>query len=309
MLLIYGRFSGDHVWPVLGVHRGQASTSPKPTSFFSKADTKDAADIYLFGSFLAGNSTKPLYTIDAKLAWVPEIKESGYFFGVQSTLSTNANSNPPVDRSRIDPDSITAALALQHRFSEISIDINPLRGEFSRKYPASDIVTAGTLKWISHPAYGHGQAFVFYPFVGYELGKNLNTPRMLFKQPVDLSHYDRITRGVFGARSAFLLFKKSVAADSPYRFAIQGDYTGRVLFAPEPFVTSGYSGSNHISLVSVRENTRHYLECGITYNVNDLLGIEAKYKFGSLPPLFEFIDHQVVIGLTFKSTLPPSVSG
>src|SRR5258708_9497455 len=22
MLLIYGRFSGDHVWPVLGVHRG-----------------------------------------------------------------------------------------------------------------------------------------------------------------------------------------------------------------------------------------------------------------------------------------------
>ena len=282
----------------------QATAAAPSRSFLSSADTKDDSDIYLFGSFLAGYSTKPLYTIDAKVNWVPEIKTTGNMFGVEATLSTNSDSSPPVDRSRIDPDSITAALALRHRIHQLSLDINPLEGQFSRKYPASDLITAGTIKWVSHPVYDHGQAVVFYPFIGYELGKNLNKPSILFKQPVNLSPYDNITRALFGAHAAFLLFKKSVTADSPYRLAIQADYTTRVLFTPEPFVTSGYSGSDHTSIVSVRANARHYVECGIAYNASDLFGIEAKYKFGSLPPLFEFVEHQVVIGITFKAKLP-----
>lgn len=282
----------------------QAAASAPSGSFISAASTKDDADIYLFGSFLAAYSTKPLYTIDAKVSWLPEIKTSGYFLGLVGTLSSNSDSNPPVDRSRIDPDSITASLALRRRIRQVSFDINPLEGQFSRKYPASDLITAGTLKWVLRPIYDHGQAVVLYPFIGYELGKNLNKPSILFQQPVDFSRYDNITRLLTGAHGALLLLKKSVTADSPYRLAIQGDYTARILFSPEPFVNSGYAGTDHISLVSVRGNTRHYVEAGISYNVSDLFGIEAKYKYGSLPPLFEFLEHQVVIGITFKGKLP-----
>lgn len=282
----------------------QTSAKAPKKSFFTSVDTKDDADVYLFGSFLAGYSTKPIYMIDAKVGWVPEIRETGYFLGVTSTLSTNADTNPPIDRTRVDPDAITGALALRRNIKHLALDFNPLRGEFSRKYPASDLVTAGTLKWISRPIYNRGQAVVLDPFVGYELGKNKNKPATLFDQSVDLTHYDTIARGVTGAHGAFLLFQKSPSPDAPYLLAIQGNYTARILAKSEPFVTTGFAGNKHVQNVSLGTNTRHYVECSVTYNASDLFGIEAKYKFGSLPPLFEFVEHQVVVGLTFKAKLP-----
>ena len=282
----------------------QVTSEPRSSSFFSKADGKDDADLYLFGSFLAGYSTKPLYTIDAKVSWAPEIRSSGYMLGVIGTLSTNADASPPVDRSRVDPDSITAALVLRHRIRQFSFDLHPLEGQFSRQYPASDLITSGTVKWVAPAIKRQTRAVVFYPFIGYELGKNLNKPGILFSQPVDLGKYDNIERLLLGAHGAFLLFKKTVPAESPYRLVVQSDYTARALFSAEPYVTSGYSDAGRVSIVRVRGNTRHYLECGVTFNVSDFFGIEAKYKFGSLPPLFESVEHQVVVGLTFKAKLP-----
>lgn len=292
-------------WTVTFNNRYQASAAAtNPNSFFSSAKSKDDADLYFSGSYLAGFGTKPLYSIDAKLNWVPEMRESGYFFGVESAILVNSGVTAPVDRTRIDPDSVSAALSLQHGLGDFAFDINPVRGEFSRKFPASDIITAGTLRWVTTPLVVKRTAFVFYPLAGYEVGSNLNKPALLFKEPVNLSGYNTIARGIVGAHTALLFFKKSPAPDSPYRFSIQADYTARVLFAPEPFVTSGYIEGVRQDLTSVRSNTRHYLETGVVYNLNDLLALEIKYRYGSLPPLFEFVNHQVTVGIAFKSKLP-----
>ena len=264
---------------------------------------KDDADLYVFGSYLAGVGTKPLYSIDAKLNWVPEIRE-GYFFGIESAVLVNSGVSAPVNRTRVDPDSLSAGLSFQHRFDELVLDFNPVKGEFSRKFPASDVVSTAALKWARLPNLFKGGAFVFYPSAGYEVGSNLNKPALLFKEPVNLSGYNTIARGVLGAHAALLFLKKSESTDAPYRLSIQADYTGRVLFEPEPFVTSGYLNGVLANLTSVRSNTRHYLEAGVLYNINDLLAVEIKYRYGSLPPLFEFVDHQVTIGITLKSNLP-----
>jgi hypothetical protein len=54
-------------------------------------------------------------------------------------------------------------------------------------------------------------------------------------------------------------------------------------------------------VVSMRQNTRHNVSADINWNATKLLGLQLGYKFGSLPPLFEFVDHQVTIGLVFKA--------
>ncbi|MDQ2844668.1 MAG: hypothetical protein M3Y72_27220, partial [Acidobacteriota bacterium] len=158
-------------WTATFNNRFQASAkATKATGVFSSANSKDDADLYVFGSYVAGFGTKPLYSIDAKVNWAPEVHESGYFFGIKSNILVNSGVDTSVDRTRVDPDSISAALSVQHRFGEFALDIDPLEGEFSRKFPATDLITAGTLKWVGPPVPLKRAAFVFYPFAGYEDG-------------------------------------------------------------------------------------------------------------------------------------------
>jgi hypothetical protein len=34
--------------------------------------------------------------------------------------------------------------------------------------------------------------------------------------------------------------------------------------------------------------------------INDYWGLSVKHEYGALPPVFNFLDHKVSIGLTFK---------
>ncbi len=89
---------------------------PKKTVALGAAKGKDDADLYLFGSYLAGFSTKPIYVIDAKLNWAPEITKgtpdpvakkkpgTGWFAGAKSSLSINTDTKAPNDRTEVDPE-------------------------------------------------------------------------------------------------------------------------------------------------------------------------------------------------------------
>ena len=58
------------------------------------------------------------------------------------------------------------------------------------------------------------------------------------------------------------------------------------------------------SVLQLQSDPREYFESGIAWNVSKHVGLEVKYKHGSLPPMFEFLDHQVSVGVTFKTKLP-----
>ena len=49
---------------------------------------------------------------------------------------------------------------------------------------------------------------------------------------------------------------------------------------------------------------RHHIDGVILWNLSDFVGIQAKYTYGALPPLFQACAHQVTFGITFKAKLP-----
>lgn len=313
---------------------------PKPPTHFTPAKGKDDADIYLFGSYLAGVSTKPIYVIDAKFNWMWEIKKhpvagetkaipTGWFMGVKSSISSNTDTKAPVDRSKVDPDAVDGSLSVEHiwtprrppidadhpdpqtggkrhAISGIDIDFRPIAGEFSRKYPASDLLTKGYFTLLLAPKrVGTDTWIALYPSVGYEAGHNLNKPSVLFKQPVNLSDWKTIARAVFIMRGELYGLKAKPKDGDLYRFTIDAAYQPRVPFTPEPFVTSEFVAGKRTSVTRMRKNTRHEVEAGVNYNFSTLFGVRLQYKYGALPPLFEFVDHQVTVGLTLKTVHKP----
>lgn len=282
-----------------------AVTLKPPAPLFGVAKSKEDADLYLFGSYLAGVSTKPLYAIDATLAWLPEVRESGYFLGVASTIAVNSTSSSPADRTEVDPDAISAGMTLRFIRRDFRFDIQPARGEFARRYPATSFVPSATVKWIAKPLFDTPrQAVVFYPSAGIEAGANVNTSETIFGQPANLSNYTAIARLLFRAYAAYYIAKSDPDEDDPYLFEFYADYTVRRPFTDEPFITTQSLNGIRQPVLRVDSDIRQYIEAGIAWNVSKRVGLEAKYKHGSLPPLFEFLDHQVSVGVTFKTKLP-----
>jgi hypothetical protein len=281
----------------------QIGAGPAPAD--SQPKGKDDSDLYFFGSYLAGEGTAPIYSIDAKLSWVPEVRSSGYFFGAEAAISSNAGASPPASRTRLDPDSITADIALKFDKHHFLFNINPARGEFSRKTNTSDFVPAiNVQRLLKSIRFNKRNQMVVYPSLGLETGVNLNKPATLFGQSVDLANYNAIVRIVPGGYAAYYIERPKPNPSDPYLFQLYVNYTDRVVLKPEPFVTTVYSGTKQVQSVSLGTNPRTYVEVGFNWNAAKLVAVTAKYKYGSLPPLFQFLDHQVTLGITFKTKLP-----
>ncbi len=285
---------------------------------WSAAKDKKDATVYLFGSALYGVSTKPIYIVDWKLDKRWEILRSGqgtgWFAGVKSTFATNAGAEPPSDRTMVDPDSITGAASFDRMRGKgktrFLYEFLPVGGEFTRKHPSSNFISAVSARWTPSP-WGAGKfKRTFYPMVGMEGGHNLNRPQMLFKRSVDLSGYGPIARIATGTNGALYLVhtKDQQKKGNLYRIVVDGSYITRILLADEPFVRAEHvlddrGDVSRQKVTAIRRNARHSIETGVTWSLNEFLGIRVQYRYGSLPPLFEFVNHQVTVGLTFKGTI------
>jgi hypothetical protein len=301
-----GRNPHEFDWSLAYMDNAVPLTSPAATFGFSPAASKDKADVYLLGSYLAGDGTKPIYSIDLELNWLPEIHQ-GLFFGLQSCVLVNSSATPPVNRSSVDPDSITAGLPLRTMLfhNEVALDASLARGEFSRKNNDSSFVPSLMLKWIRDPwPIAKRQFAVLYPSVGIEGGENLNKPSTIMGQNVDFSRYNGIFRGVPSAYAAYYVGRPKPDPTNPYLFEFYTRYTARILATREPFITSRQVNGQSQASITLGTNTRHYVESGILWNASDYVGLQAKYTYGSLPPLFQFVDNQITVGVTFKANLP-----
>jgi hypothetical protein len=281
----------------------------------SPLQSGDQPDVIVSGSFLAGGNTKPIYTIQEQASlYATEKKILGFAPGFSSSLAINQGAQPPNNRTRLDPDSIQGAFSFWRIDSiqrgplyGMTTKVDLVNGEFARSDPSANI-TAGFLstlilrrKRLSNSAF-----FALYPALGLEGGHNLKPPGSLQGAPVDLSHYAGIFRGVAGADAIFAI----AAADRMSSlFSITGTYRVRLPVTDEPFVESLHGQT----VVDLTTKARHWVEVDVIYSPPrwQFLGLTAKYQFGSLPPIFSFVDQQVSLGLLFqakqtrKPTLPP----
>jgi hypothetical protein len=290
-------------------------------SGLAAAKSRDDADLYGAFSFLTGVGTHPIWMVDVKGGYSERTDKLPLFrnlfplptmrTGVFADVQINTDTNAPADRTTIDPDSIRAFWKIfgnnriGHRFYSLAWEIQPAGGEFNRSNPSSNFIAGGKVQMITLP---FGDLPIdLNPIVGFETGKNLNKPSTLFNNPVNLSKYDGIARLLAGADADYYIFRRPIKdASDPYLFSFSGSWVARVPFLPEPFtrstlVTDSTGKTSRQNLVAVRANTRHNVTAEFNWNATKLLGFQVGYKYGSLPPLFEFVDHQITVGLVFKA--------
>ena len=311
-------------------HMLNASEPESVASGLKAAKNRDEADLYGNFSFLSGVGTSPIWVIDVKAGYADTLQRllrphtpgqqpgrlQSIKTGIFADIQTNTDTKPPVDRTEIDPDSIRAfwkffeTKRIGHRIFSMYWEVQPAGGEFNRSNPSSNFVAEGKLRFDIVP-FNTGRKRVgtdFDPQIGMELGKNLNKPSTLFGQPVNLNNYDAIRRLVSGADADLYVYRKKIKdSDDPYLVTISGSWAARIPFSPEPFTVSELvpdpttGQPKRQKVVTMRGNTRHNVRVDLNWNVTKLLGFQIGYRYGSLPPLFEFVNHQVTIGLVFKA--------
>lgn len=268
------------------------------------AKGKEDASLYAFGSFLVGRSTKPIYVIDLKADYHEEIRTTGWLWNLSAAANTNTSAEPPVDKTRIDPDAIKTVFSLVKRQPLASDVLNGLKytfglieGEFTRKNGVAAAVTTGQVQFDLAPV----GAFALYPSVGYEVGHAIKRPEKLFEQPVDLSDWKGIVRGVAGATAQWTLFKKDPDEDDWYVVTISGTYAARFPALAEPFAEPGTVEGKRVVVTTLRKNTRQAAEAELDWNLLKYTSLSLKYKYGAEPPVFQLVDHQWTIGITLKA--------
>ncbi len=302
------------VIPTISSFTPRNSSHPAKASFFSVPGSTDTPDVLLNGTFLAGGNTKPIYTLQEQAnLYSPGPGEIwGFRPGFTSSVLINQNAQPPNNRTKLDPDSIQAALSFwrvdninRGILYGLTTKLNPIGGEFTRTDPSSNIISSFLSTFVLRRKKLSELSFVtLYPALGLEAGHNLNHPRQLMGTPVDLSHYSGIFRGVLGSDATFGVASSDKASNV---FAITGSYRVRLPATDEPFIETHHG----LTTVDLTTRPRHWIEVDITYSPWQwkFLALNAKYQYGSLPPLFSLVDQQVTFGLLLqaKQTRKPAL--
>lgn len=280
-------------------------TKSKPA--LCPAGAKDTPDINLNGSFLAAGGTSPIYSLAFKGGYIfPDaIPRLGLYPALSGQVEINQDVKPPNNRTRFDPDSITAAFALT-KFNDRSVGI--LRGmryqfqvptgEFSRSDPSSNITTAALAIFDFKPWQPQARWFAtFYPFLGMEAGRNLNRPSTIDNIPVSLSNFKGIVRGYLGTDTILAFVDQNDPTSNV--FSIGGTYRVRLPAIDEPFVET----LDQVTTIDLTTKARHWVETDVNYTLPKwkYLSFTATYQYGDLPPLFSFVKHKITLGLNFQA--------
>jgi hypothetical protein len=252
---------------------------------FTKAKGKEDADIYFSGTAAGARGSKPLYAFESKLGYLFSLKGKGAL-GPRAEVNAASESN-------IDPDSIKASVSYEKVFG-----FGPARGlilssdvlglEFDTENRTRNLMTElnGTLVL---PPVGFGKSkstFAAVDFMaGFEGGHN-------YRHKLNEDGLGNLWRWKFGVNAYF------VALNPPMlkRIDFSAEYQVRLLSSAEPFTET----INGEEVTTLRKKPRHHVGSDLDFMFSDALGITLKYRYGSLPPAFKFVDHSVSVGLTFK---------
>jgi hypothetical protein len=256
-------------------------------------DTK--ADIVLSGSMVSAVGSSPTYFYEAKAKYRLGLSN----FNVNGSMIGNQGNN-------VDPDSIKAAFGYAKPVKKLNgrglfwrntFNADLVRGEFSRKDQTSNIGSSFFFQSLSKPtAFNPDKTRFAYLQLkgGMEAVKNANKPDSI---PA-LKEYKGGVRPLGGATLTMVLDAEAFGDDEKVpRFTFTGDYQARIPLLKEPF-TRVVDEKNVITLSS---KTRHSAEVTMLWQATNYWGFFSKYRYGSLPPLFVFTDHQVLIGIAFQA--------
>lgn len=69
---------------------------------------------------------------------------------------------------------------------------------------------------------------------------------------------------------------------------------------PNPSKPGTVDGERAV-VTEVNKGVRHHAEAALEWNIMEDTSVSLKYQYGSVPPLFQLVDHQVTRGITLKA--------
>lgn len=268
---------------------------------FGFTDDKDKAAINISGGFQAGVDAKPQYFWSAKA-------ECNLFGRAYKGLGSVALSfaGEATEQKNADPDSLKAGIKWNRRKPSLKgldswrFDADLLSYEFERKINPEAVLKNGkptlgkfleknsNLMWAGQARYVTGLRPVNFVIgvAGFEAGRSIT--RTVKADARDTSGQP-IARLKLDADMYYYWYKNGRTLPLA---TFHAQHTARVPFYQEPYSRAGENGGE----MYLTSKARHWtvLEIGVPIAYGSALSIQ--YKRGSLPPSFEFVNHQVTLG-------------
>ena len=253
------------------------------TKTFVAAKGKPDADIYFSGSAAGARGSKPLYSFESKLGYLWDLQRRGSL-GLRATVDAASESN-------IDPDSITASGTYEKIFvfapaTGFILKSDFLGTEFDTKNRTRNLTSKVDGTFVIPSLHISENNFATADFLfGGEGGHN-------YRHKLNEHGLGNFWRWKFGMTAYF------VALNPPglKRINFTTEYKVRLPRSDEPF-TQEINGKD---VTTLEKKPRHYVASDLDLMFSKAFGITIKYRYGSLPPAFKFIDHSASIGLTFQ---------
>lgn len=308
--------------PILFLFPAAISLAQSPFAL-QKTANRATADLYLSGSYTGAIGEDTQYAFDIKLRY-PRFFErlNPGATGDRQYLSFSPLAEFLTNKgTRASPDRIRLGLDLTYL-----VDANPggqIRptvtgrqwvtqpaGEFDRKFDTRSFVTTSFHRWIFRSfntldANGSVKGPLklgFTPTIeaGVEAGYNFRN-RLSQKLPNgDLTPGSGAIARIYGGFTAEQqLFTRQVVLLATYQY--RGPLRQEA-FTYRPRKKPGEARKNPIDILTAKP--RHYLEVGLAFPLSNLWSIKPAYKWGSLPPSYNFLDHQFQIAIEMKGQVP-----
>ena len=255
-----------------------------------KSDGRDDSNLYFSGQVTHSRGKDFVGTYDTKLDFTGHCELANTDNLIGPTFDLKGGNDPNAS-----PDSLNfgflwefPVIKASHVISSIRLTQNA-KLESTQDFTQRNFIYGADLRgvfksWIwSHPA----MRARIRPVVGTEVGKNLHG----IIPAVDGRNIARLKAGT----GLFLIFEFNKPALQDIQF--ETSYARRWPLIDEVTYTHGTNG---LSAVSIGTNPRDYVKQTMTIDVTKFLGVNVAYEYGSLPPLYKFLDSKFTFGLDVK---------
>lgn len=172
-------------------------------------------------------------------------------------------------------------------FNYVFMDLSP-KIESERDFDNTNAVLDHRFRFGLRRPWKKSWAPVFSPFVGQEIGKNINSPL----PATEHSALYRIKAGTL----LNLFFEPN--REGLQKIEIDAEYTRRWPLRRELSFKEGEDG---LELLEISKRPRDYARVNMNFMFREDFGTTLGYEYGELPPSFKLVDHKFKIGLVYKT--------
>jgi hypothetical protein len=265
------------------------------TEVRQKAKDVDDADVYISGELNGAHKKKTSFTTEIKLQKYKPLSPSWRwtpFFKLNASTDAGA-----------DPDKMEAGVDFRYILTKTKAYFdNEFKLESERDFDNTNLIYGARLTFLpdSWPkgfkkkgrdgkiTINDVKVF-FNPFIGTELGKNLDSP-------LKAAQGDGIARVLAGAdlRVAFFIKKNQKAPDINWTTS----FTRRWLLTDELGFKTDDNGD--LQLRTFGTSPRDHFLSKFSYKMNKFFDVFTAYEWGQVPPSYKLVDHRFRLGFAYK---------